>query len=187
MGNIYSQVQINLATRSTDLCIYALKEFIEYYKKRSTFVFVSMLDASKAFDRVNFWLLFHKLITRSVPLFIVRMLAVWYTHQKCIRWGNAYSSPFSVSNGVQQGGILSPILFNVYMDNLSVSLNNSNMGGRIGNIFLNHLCYADDLCLISLSSAGMQKLLGVCSKYAIDHSLTYNAKNRFHCVSYLVH
>ena len=123
-----------------------------------------MLDASKAFDRVNFWLLFNKLITRSIPLFIVRILAVWYTHQKmCIRWGNAYSSSFSVYNGVKQCGILSPILFNVYMDDLSVLLNSSNIGGRIGNIFPNHLCYADDLCLISLSSAGMQKLLGLCS------------------------
>ena len=52
---------------STDLCSYALKEFIEYYKKRSTSVFVMMLDASKAFDRVNFWLSFDKLNTRSVP------------------------------------------------------------------------------------------------------------------------
>ena len=40
-----------------------------------------MRDASKAFDRVNFWLLFDKLFIRSVPLFIVRILAVWYTHQ----------------------------------------------------------------------------------------------------------
>ena len=132
-----------------------------------------MLDASKAFDRVNFWLLFDKLITKSVPLCIVRILAVWYTHQKmCIRWGNAYFPSFSVSNGVKQGGILPPMLFNVYMNNLSVSLNSSNIGGRIGSIFLNHLCYADDMCLISLASAGMQKLLGICSKYATDHSLT---------------
>ena len=80
------------------------------------------------------------------------------------------------SNGVKQGGNLSSILFNVYMDDLSVSLDSSNIGGRIGNIFLNHLCYADDLCLISLSPAGMQKLLSICSTYAIDHSLTYNAK-----------
>ena len=65
------------------------------------------------------------------------------------------------------------------MDDLSVSLNSCNIGGRIGNIFLNHLCYADDLCLISLLSAGLQKLLGICSKYAIDHSLTYNAKKSF--------
>ena len=84
-----------------------------------------------------------------------------------------------VSNGVKQGGILSPILSNVYMDDFSVSLNSSNIGGRIGNIFHNHLCYADDLCLISLSSAGMQKLLVICPKYAIDHSLTYNAKKSF--------
>ena len=56
----------------------------------------------------------------------------------CIRWGSAYSLPFSVSNGVKQGGILSPILFNVYMDDLSVSLNSSNIGRQIRNIFLNH-------------------------------------------------
>ena len=62
------------------------------------------------------------------------------------------------------------------MDDLSVSLNSFNIEGRIGNIFPNNLCYADDLCLISSSSAGMQKLLGICSKYAIDHSLIYHAK-----------
>ena len=41
-----------------------------------------------------------------------------------------------------------------------------------------HLSYADDLCLICLSSAGMQKLLNVCSNHATQHSLSYNA-NKF--------
>ena len=44
-----------------DSAIFALKEDIEYYKNRNTSVYVTMLDASKAFDRVNFWLLFQKL------------------------------------------------------------------------------------------------------------------------------
>ena len=44
--------------------------------------FVTMLHSSKAFDRVNFWLLFQKLLSRNVPLFIVRILAMWYTHKK---------------------------------------------------------------------------------------------------------
>ena len=103
------------------------------------------------------------------------------THIKiCIWWGNASSSSFGVSNVVNQGKILSPVLYNVYMDDLSVPLNISNIGGRIANIFLHHLCYADDLCLISLLSAGMQKLLGICSQYAIiDHSLTYNVRKSF--------
>ena len=38
---------------NTDLCIYALKEYA-YYKNRNTFVCVSMLDASKAFDILNY-------------------------------------------------------------------------------------------------------------------------------------
>ena len=71
-----------------------------------------------------------------------------------------------------QCGIISPILFNVYMDELSVLLNSSNIGVQIGHTFLNHLCDADDLCLsIRLSSAGMQKLLNLCSKNDIDQSL----------------
>ena len=75
---------------------------------------------------------------------------MWCTHQKmCIRCGNAISSSFTVFNVVKQGNILSPILFYVYKDVLRVLLNSSNIGGEIGHTLLNHLCYADDLCLKS--------------------------------------
>ena len=63
-------------------------------------------------------------------------LFIWYIHKKmCIRWGNAYSQSFSVSNVAKQDGVLSPYLFNVYMDDLNVSLNSSNVVGQIENIF----------------------------------------------------
>ena len=42
---------------STEFCIYTLKEFIDYYKQRGTTIFVTFLDASKAFDKIDFWLL----------------------------------------------------------------------------------------------------------------------------------
>ena len=42
---------------STDLCIYTMKQVIEYYRNQSSCVYVCFLDASKAFDRVNHWLL----------------------------------------------------------------------------------------------------------------------------------
>ena len=35
---------------------YALTEFIEYFKRRSTSVYVAFLDASKAFDKINHWI-----------------------------------------------------------------------------------------------------------------------------------
>ena len=41
------------AHHSTDLCVYALTEFIEYFKSLSTSVYVAFLDASKAFDKIN--------------------------------------------------------------------------------------------------------------------------------------
>ena len=65
------------------------------------------------------------------------------------------------------------------MDQLSIKLNRSGIGGNIGGHLINRLCYADDLCLISLSFAGMQKLLDMCSNHAIEHLLTYNGSKSF--------
>ena len=47
-------------------------------------------------------------------------------------------------------------------------LNSSGIGGYLGTAFINHLCYADDLCLISLSSSGMQQLLHIFNTYVAD-------------------
>ena len=93
------------------------------------------------------------------------MLPIHMTKSLFVRWGATTSTQFTVANGVQQSGIISPILFNVYMDDLSKAINSSGIGGGGGrgwvlrSIFFNHLCYADDLCLISPSSIGIQQLL----------------------------
>ena len=163
------------SSHSTDLCIYTLKEFIDYYKTRGTTVYITFLDSSKAFDRIDHWLLFDKMIKKGVPLFIIKLLVFWYSRQRMfVRLGNTCSTSFCVTNGVKQGGIILPMLFNLYMDDLSVKLNCSGIGGYIGISFINHLCYADDLCFISLSSSDMQHLLNICKKYASTHKLFYN-------------
>ncbi len=68
------------------------------------------------------------------------------------------SEPFQVSNGVCQGGILSPYLFNIYMDDLSKRLNECKTGCINGRLLLNHLMYADDLVIFSPYSGGLQML-----------------------------
>ena len=103
-----------------------------------------------------------------------------YTHQHLfIRWCNTISTHFTEANGVKQCGIISPILFHIYMDKLSVALNSSGIVGYLGNVFLNYLCYADDLCLISLSSTKMQQVLNICQNHAIDHQLLYNGSKSY--------
>ena len=65
------------------------------------------------------------------------------------------------------------------MDDLSISLNNSGTGGHIGEKTINHLCYANDICLIALSSSAMQQLLNICHTYSTEHSLWYNGNKSF--------
>ena len=115
-------------------------------------VFVTFLDASKAFNRLNYWLLFDKLVKKCVPLFIIKLLCFWYTHKKMVvRWGITILTQFTVANGVKQGGIISPIVFNKYMEDLIIALNNSGIGGYLRDAFLNHLCYADDINYVLLA------------------------------------
>jgi len=124
------------------------------------------LDASKAFDRINHGKLFGKLLERGVPSYLIRILQFWYSHQTMqVMWGVSLSTPFYVSNGVRQGGILSPLLFNLYMDNLSRELKGCRTGCLVGDSLINHMLYADDLVILSPSSAGLQQLLGICSQY----------------------
>ena len=65
------------------------------------------------------------------------------------------------------------------MDDFSMHLNSSGIGATITTAFINHLCYADDLCLISLSSSGMQQPLHICNEYAAEHQLIYNGSKSF--------
>ena len=90
-----------------------------------------------------------------------------------VRWGESLCNPFTVCNGVKQGRILSLLLSNVYMNDLSI--NNTNIEGQIGDYLLNHLCYFDDLALVSISSRDMQQWLDTCKKYAVKHDLLFNS------------
>ena len=117
---------------STDMCIFSLKHVIDYYNHMSSPIYLCYLDASKAFDRLNFWVLFRKLLDRNLPSIIVRLLVFWYCKQKfVVRWGSTTSEAFGASNGVCQCGVLSPYLFNVYMDGLSALLNKSDISCKI--------------------------------------------------------
>ena len=101
--------------RSTGMCTLILKETIEYYMHNSSTVFCTMLNATKAFDRVEYCRLFRLLIDRGLPPVVVRLLVNLYTsHVTRIAWNGVLSSSFEVLNGVKQGGVLSPVFLCLY-------------------------------------------------------------------------
>lgn len=109
----------------------------------------------------------------SRVFFKIRILAYWYSHQTMrVRWGNVSSDPFNVTNGVRQGGILSPFLFNMYLNDLSITLNACGTGCRVGDLLINHRMYANDLVHTVLVS---KHILRTCTQYGTDFDIRYNA------------
>ena len=89
------------------------------------------------------------------------------------------SSYFNISNGVRQGGILSPSLFAIYMDDLSSLLNTSRIGCHISDVCINHVFYADDLCLMAPCAIALQELINICCLYSIEIDLNFNATKSY--------
>lgn len=159
------------------MCVFLLKQVISSYVLHKSPVYATFIDASKAFNRVNHGKLFQKLEARNVPTCFVRLLKYWYSAQSMkVKWANCVSQSFKVTNGVRQGGVLSPYLFSLYMEELSEKLNNTPAGCCLGNLSVNHLMYADDICCFSSSACGLQDLLDVCTDYAKTHEIVFNCK-----------
>ena len=66
-----------------------------------------------------------------------------------MRWGNDFSEWFRITAGVRQDGVLSPKLYNIYVDNLIDLLKKSGVGCYICDIFAAALFYADDICILA--------------------------------------
>ena len=102
----------------------------------------AFLDASKAFDKVLISGLIAKLIKRQAPLAFIRILVSWYGSLQCsVVWNSLVSVPFKVNCGVRQGGVLSPFLFAVYVDDLVAELRQSGFGLYISSMFTAALLY----------------------------------------------
>ena len=84
-----------------------------------------------------------------------------------------FSEPLHVTNQVRQRGVVNPYYFAIYLDDLSLELNNIKGECCIGEILLNHLIFADDICVFWTSVRGLQGTLDVCQAYA-ESPLNYS-------------
>ena len=155
--------------------IFCVNKVVDYFVFNESTVNICCLDISKAFDQLSHNCLFYKLLKRSVPTCFVTILRNWYSKlYSCIAWGKMISDQFHVSCGIRQGGILSPVLFTIYVDELLNKLDPYEC--RIRGLCYGSFMYADDLILLAPSINELQTMINISCSVLKDINLKINVR-----------
>ena len=163
-----------------------LQDTINFYNKNSSPLYICSLDVSKAFDSCNWNLLFEKLVSKeSIPTPIVRyLIATYLNSESSVVYGGIKSDNFNLSQGVKQGSIISPYLFNLYTEDLLSNLSNQKFGAFLPDgTVMSVIAFADDLILVSSTLSGLQSLVDICVRYGYKHNLKFNHNKTQYLIS----
>ena len=111
---------------------------------------ICFIDCAKAFDCVYHNKLWKILKEMGIPDYLACLLRNLYTGQEAtVRTGHGTTDWFQIGNGVCQGCILSPCLFNFYAEYImrNAGLEETQAGIKIAGRNINNLRYADDTTL----------------------------------------
>lgn len=155
--------------------IYTVRKVVEYYINNNSTVNLCCLDISKGFDKVNHSVLLLKLMNRRAPIQLINLIHYWYSISvNYVRWENVISRPYQLLAGIRQGGVLSPLLFTIYVNDLLDKF--AKYGCCFKGISVSAIMYADDLILLSPSKGDLQNMLNTCSSELALLDLQINVK-----------
>jgi len=166
------------ANNSCAHAILVLKQILNLAKHFKMRLYISAIDAAKAFDKVNRDILWNRLIEMQVPLIYVIAIKEYYSKSvMMMELEGDFSKMFKTTLGVRQGGVLSPLFFCIYIDNLLKSLQEMELGVKIGKMCIDVLAYADDILIITHTRINMQLMLNRLSELGEELEIKFNPKN----------
>ena len=158
--------------------IFLLQTIIEkVVKKGKKRLYAAFIDFKKAYDTVNRDLLLKRLKSLGINGIFLRNIAAMYTKTEySVKLKTGRSKNIQSNLGLKQGCPLSPMLFNLYVDDIAEVFDESCCPIELQNMKINHFLYADDLVLISESSEGLQNSLDKVYQFANSKHLTISVK-----------
>ena len=158
-----------------------IKDTIKYYNDKGSPVYICSLDAEKAFDCCSWLKLFQKLHDQNtLPKPVLRTLIQLYTKgDASVRYQSETSSPFNLSQGVRQGSVLSPHLYNFYTKDIIKGIRAMNSGTCLNKMNTSIVAFADDIILLSSTLKGLQDMVDRCVQLGKEHLIKFNDKTQF--------
>ena len=164
--------------------IFTIKEILEIKKKRKEQTFTCFIDIRKAYDSVFRDALWCSLWEHGIRGRMARVLRAYYESvQSCVKIGKERTDWFEVETGLRQGCVMSPILFDIFLDGLILELRDLRRGVLVdpdaGDPCGERLCvlaYADDLVLLAESEEDLQVLINQVASWCRRLRLKVNLK-----------
>ena len=138
--------------------MFIIDTIVKRYFSLKSRLYCVFVDFEKAFDRINHYMLYYKLIKNGLHGNFFKVLPSMYSNiQARVRTPEGITRSFKCMCGVQQGSILSPLLFALFINDLGQHLEQKFAGIYIGVLRLFYLLFADDLILFSYNAIGLTK------------------------------
>ena len=178
-NNILSKEQLGFiaGNRTSDAHI-ILNNLLELYcHKRGKKIFSCFVDFSKAFDSIPWNTLFLKLTKLGISRKFFNILKTIYKNDSCqVKLDDGLTKLFYANQGVKQGCILSPLLFNIFLADLPSQLDVE--GCKPLKLhesdFISCIIWADDIILLSETEEGLQCMLNHLSMYTKENGMRIN-------------
>ena len=109
--------------RGTTDAIFILRQLQEKHLVADKLLYLASIDLEKAFDRVPREVIWWSMRKLKIDEWLVRIVPSMYKEVRSrLRVGDEYSNSFDVRVGVHQGSVLSPLLFVIVLEALSMEL-----------------------------------------------------------------
>ena len=167
---------------STTDATFVLKETVMANMGHEGYVYGQFVDLSKAFDLVDHIKLTEKLLASDLPVDLVAILCSYLRNQTArVMWLGNKGQYRYINKGVRQGGILSPFLFNFYIDDIICSIKNLDIGCKFGISRVNIIAYADDVVLLANNQDDINEIYRIFKQLIGNIKLKIN-ENKSKCV-----